>query len=81
MNLEVSDHIQFYRHRHDAQHLFLQTSERIFSPCILLLLTITLLCSFVPTGQQRNPLQGENDNTSEEAERVLQPETGMVKVG
>lgn len=35
----------------------------------------------VPTGQQWNPLQGENDNTSEEAEGVLQPETGMVKVG
>lgn len=30
----------------------------------------------MPTGQQRNSLQGENDNASEEVEGVLQPETG-----
>lgn len=32
----------------------------------------------MPTGQQRNSLQGENDDASEEAEGVLQPETGTV---
>lgn len=30
------------------------------------------------TGQQRNSLQGENDNASEEVEGVLQPETGTT---
>lgn len=36
---------------------------------------------FALTGQQWNPLQGENDDTSEEAEGVLQPATGMKKMG
>lgn len=33
--------------------------------------------SLGPTGQQWNPLQGENDDAPEEAEGILQPETGM----
>lgn len=64
-------------HVQNAQLLFLQTSE--CNPPHFTASHHRLLS--VPTGQQWNPLQGENDNTSEEAEGVLQPETGMVKVG
>ena len=33
----------------------------------------------LPPGQQRNTLQGENDDTFKEAQGVLQPETGKIE--
>lgn len=57
-------------------HLYCTVPNKSFSSTLIFLFNIS---SSLPAGQQRNPLQGENDNTSKEAQGVLQPETGERK--